>query len=190
MPNFIVNKEDGIYHILFETSYGNRIPYDDKISPSDYPFRIINTDYGKTFIGVNANTLYLQKILTNLNLFPKKERIDYNYIRNVLSKKIEDLVKQVPLVAKSLEYWVIIIQEGRAYELFSDGYIKEDDTLVSIEGLATHYEGNYPLYKEHGLGFLIKTFETYDLNYNDSLFPAVYINTKTFKPKVIGRKKV
>ena len=190
MYEFIVNKENGVFHVIIAMPYGHRNDYDD-FHKSIYPVKVIDNDYGKIIVACDATTILQQLVLTNLELFDKRQHIDFNYLKDVYVKKVDELLKKSKIYAQKPEYNIIVISEGKAYQIFSDnGYIKEDDRLISTLRVAALYNGTFPEEKEHGKPFLEKIFNLYKLAEKEDVFPALYINTKDYRPIILRRTKL
>ena len=190
MYSFALTKEEGVFHLLIEIPSVVRIDYDNYYHKSNLPLRVITTDFGKVIIACDTNAIYQQLILTNLQFFDRHSHIDYNYIDKVYSKRIDELLSSNKQCVEKYEYSILIIAEGKSYQLYSDGYIKEDDRLISTMPVGTIYNGIFDLENKHGKDFLIKVFYLYEIANKDFAFPAVYINTKTFNPLIIRRKGI
>lgn len=188
--SFALTKEGEIFHLLIEIPSVVRNDYDDRIHKSNLPVRVINTDFGKTIIACDTNAIYQQLILTNLHFFDKHSHIDYKYIDKVYAKKIDELLCSNKQCVEKNEYSILIISEGKAFQLYSNGYIKEDSRLISTVSLGSIYNGLYNLEKKHDKDFLIKVFSLYEISNKDIAFPAVYINTKTYNPLVLRSKRL
>ncbi|MCQ2799938.1 MAG: hypothetical protein MJ228_04180 [Bacilli bacterium] len=189
MGRFILNKEDGVHQLLISTSFESVNEVDGDVHKSNLPFRVVKNKYGKILVACDSIPIYSQVILTNLSLFDKNEHIDFDYLNNIYYKKLDSLLGRIPFVPNRLGYVVVVVAEGKSYELFEDGAIKESDLLCSDASLAITYNGNCDLYDKHDKKFLVKTFEMCLAKDNERQMPLCYIDTKTFKLALIKGAK-
>lgn len=135
--------ENNTFHLMMEIPHEK--DNEDNLTPSRYPFRVIETKEGKAILAAIGDFSNIQLILANKDLLENKE-ISEEYLENEYLPKINKIIMDNPLLAngydgvnelEGAEFEILLISKHGAYHLLGDGYAQ--DRKVSQVSTFTRY---------------------------------------------------
>ncbi len=179
--------ENNTFHLMMEIPHEK--DNEDNLTPSRYPFRVIETKEGKAILAAIGDFSNIQLILANKELLENKE-ISEGYLENEYLPKINKIIMDNPLLAngydgvnelEGAEFEILLISKHKAYHLLGDGYA-QDHKVSQVTTFTRYAKRKMKESKKKGKEFILESFEK---PYSKSS-SMVYINTDTFKEEEIA----